>query len=160
MKNCGYKNFISYIALILSVLLLISGCETVPEDNTKPALTSGIPAGAVTEEPGPDPYSVPDGELPAYGGLVISKVFGSGRNSTAACRNSFVELKNTGAEPLSLNGLALYYRTGKDGYTQFALPDVTLGTSESFLIKGASAPDYDASAEIIKIDKYDAEWSI
>ena len=59
MKNNGCRNFLSYIALILSVLLFLSGCETVPEDNTKPAVTSGISTDAATEAPEPAASGVP-----------------------------------------------------------------------------------------------------
>ncbi|MBQ3868998.1 MAG: CotH kinase family protein [Clostridia bacterium] len=165
-KNTGNiygKRALSFIALILSALLFIYGCDTKPGDNvttSAPAKTAPGNESAVTEEPPAEPVKIQDGELYKYADLVISKVYGNGRNKTAACKNSFIELKNTGDLPLCLFGLSLYYGTKDSDYISFALPDVTLGAGECFLVKGASAPGYDDASEIIKITQYDAEWSV
>ena len=154
-------------ALLLSAgVLLFCGCGKRDDGDTHTARTEEVPAqpasaGEETQQSEPGP--VPD--LSAYGGLVISKVYGNGGNSSAACEHSFIELTNTGSSPLDLGDVALYYRTGtKTAYVSFPLPSVTLEGGRSFLIRGASATDrssgYDRSKEVIRVEAFDAEWDV
>ena len=52
-------------------------------------------------------------------GLVISEVYGGGGNTGAPLRNDFVELQNTSAAPVVLDGMSVQYRsaTGTPGGT-------------------------------------------
>lgn len=123
------------------------------------------PTKAPTPTPTATPTTKPSGDISEYSDLVISKVYGNGGSTTSACEHSFIELTNTGSKSISLSGLALYYKTGNTtDYVSFNLPSVTLGAGKSYLIRGASASKssvkYNTSYEIIRIEKYDAEWNI
>ena len=169
IKHHRYK--ISPIfSLILAVLMLLAvGCNApeqpdVPE--TEPAAPHVQPP-AETDETAPDPLpsTEADIDIADFADLVISKVYGNGGSRTAACEHSFIELTNTGSSPLELRGLALYYKAGKKSdYAAFPLPDLTLESGESCLIRGwtsqQSSAEYDRSGEVIRIEDYDAEWKI
>ena len=123
------------------------------------------PTATPTQHPSATPTSQPDSNLAKYSGLVISKVYGNGGNTTSACEHSFIELKNTGTTSLKLGGLALYYKSGETtDYTSFALPDVTLNAGKTYLIRCASASKssvkYDTTYEVIRINNYDTEWNV
>lgn len=156
--------FIIICSLFVCAAMLFGyGCDgnngdTTAETDTK-SVTETEAADTETETPEPDL------DLKEYGALVISKVYGNGGSSTAACEHSFIELCNTGSSPLGLGRLALYYRTGKKSeYSRFRLPDVSLDGGKSYLIRCASVSDrtskYDTSYEVIKITDHDAEWDV
>ena len=168
-ENLRRKTVLQFLSLFLCVIMVFGcGCNTninevtTKEDTAAPG-TSSAGTDAETGEPGPEPESETD--ITAYLDLVISKVYGNGGNSTSACEHSFIELYNTGAEPVSLKGLSLYYRTGKKNeYTSFELPDVTLDGGKSYLIRGASSSKrtskYDTSYEVIRVESCDTEWDV
>ena len=150
-------------ALLLSAVMIFGyGCDAQNDDpdiSDDTVVTTAPPATDTGEEKTPEP------DISEYGDLVISKVYGNGGSNTAACEHSFIELTNTGASPVSLSGLSLYYMTEKNaGYVSFPLPDVTLDGGRSYLIRGASSSKrtsaYDRSCEVIRIDDYDAEWDV
>lgn len=123
------------------------------------------PAKTPTPTPAPTPTPTPVTDTEKYKDLVISKVYGNGGNTVAACEHSFIELTNTGSKALSLGGLALYYKTGDTAdYTVYNLPSVSLGAGKTFLIRGASSSKnsvkYDTSSEVIRVVKFDAEWNV
>jgi hypothetical protein len=174
-----HKKTLRQAASLLCALILCTGqvfctgCEKRGVSDPAAAET-GDPAAemaetpvrpAAEEEPEREPEPAVEIDVQKYRDLVISKVYGNGGNSSAACEHSFIELTNTGSSPLDLGVLALYYRTGtKSAYTSFPLPDVTLEGGGSFLIRGVSASEraseYDRSKEVIRIEAFDAEWEI
>ncbi len=120
---------------------------------------------AVTPTQKPEPTVKPVTDLAAYEPLVISKVYGHGGSTTGVCEYCFIELTNTGSRALRLGGLSLYYKSGINAdFVSFALPDVSLGAGRSYLIRGASSAKssskYDTSAEVMRLEGYDAEWNI
>lgn len=123
------------------------------------------PTKAPTPTPTKTPTPTPVTDITKYEDLVISKVYGHGGSTTGACEHSFIELTNTGSKSLNLGGLALYYKTGDTSeYTSFNLPSVSLGAGKSFLIRGATCSKnsvkFNTAGEVIRIEKYDAEWNI
>ncbi len=175
MKSKRSRTVLFLCALLLCAGLVFSpGCEkrsggdpTAAETGDPAAETAEttVQASAAEEEPEREPEPPVEIDVSKYRDLVISKVYGNGGNSSAACEHSFVELTNTGSSPLDLGVLALYYRTGtKSAYTSFSLPDVTLEGGGSFLVRGVSASErsteYDRSKEVIRIEDCDAEWEI
>ena len=162
--------FLPLFSLILAALMLFAvGCNT-PEQSDVPETEPAVPdvqlsAEKVETDPDPMPPTEADIDIADFAGLVISKVYGNGGSRTAACEHSFIELTNTGSSPLELRGLALYYKAGKKSdYTSFPLPDLTLESGETCLIRGwssqQSSAEYDRSGEVIRIEDYDAEWKI
>lgn len=77
-----------------------------------------VAGGALTGLALPTAIAAPDGAA-----LVISEVYGAGGNGGAAYNADFVELHNPTDAPLSLDGLAVHYRSaaGGSGGTPFAL---------------------------------------
>lgn len=78
-------------------------------------------------------------------GLVIHQIYGSGGSSGATWRNDYIELLNTGTQPVSLAGKSLQYASAT-GTGTFAsntplavLPAVTLQPGQYFLVSGASS---------------------
>ncbi|HET9419949.1 MAG TPA: 5'-nucleotidase C-terminal domain-containing protein [Nocardioides sp.] len=91
---------------------------------------------AILATPGPAQAAGP--------GLVINEVYGGGGGGVATFENDFVELRNTGAEPVSLSGKSLQFRGPLSTVLPLAanvvvLPDVVVPAGETFLVKGASA---------------------
>ncbi len=169
MKNVILKHkfrpihIILFALLLSAALLLCPGCDT--PSGTDQAETGEMASQPAAPEREPEREVPPDLDPSAYSGLVLSKIYGNGGSATAACEHSFVELTNTGSDPLDLGYLALYYRTGeKAAYTSFRLPDMTLAAGESCLIRGASAAgkagEYDRSCEVLRLEDCDAEWDI
>ena len=77
------------------------------------------------------------------GTVVISQVYGAGGNSGATYRNDYVELFNTSASAVSLNGWSVQYAsatgTGNfSGNSPLTLPNVTLQPGQYFLVQLAS----------------------
>ncbi|MBR4206309.1 MAG: CotH kinase family protein [Clostridia bacterium] len=121
--------------------------------------------GAADANPEADRGPAADVDPALYAELVISKIYGNGGKAAAACEHSFIELTNTGAAPLEIGDLALFYKTaGNAAYASFRLPNVTLDGGKSFLIRGASAAkqpgEYQSAGEVIRVLDFDAEWNI
>ncbi|PWN02906.1 hypothetical protein DJ010_10975 [Nocardioides silvaticus] len=73
-------------------------------------------------------------------GLVIKEVYGGGGNSNATFTNDFIELYNSSAGPISLNGKSLQYRaaaTTGAATNVFSLPNVEVGPGEHYLVQCA-----------------------
>ena len=169
LKTKPRKTGVLLCAMMLTAVMLFSyGCDSRRNDVATEQNTGAATVPDVTEAvtgTTHDPEIIPDPDVEAYSGLVISKVYGNGGNSTAACEHSFIELTNTGTEPLDLGCLAVYYRSGTvTEYSSLRLPDVKLNGGKSFLIRGVSASkrgsDYDASYEVIRITDFDMEWEL
>lgn len=116
-------------------------------------------------EPPAEEKPVSDIDPAAARELVISKVYGNGGSSTGACPCGFIELTNTGAEPVGLGALALYYRGGNSpSYTAFRLPDAAPDAGRSFLIRCGSASkrasEGRAAGTVFQIEDWDAEWAV
>ena len=168
MEKVNAKNRTRASLLLCSLLLaagmLLVGCDT--REKSAPAEeTVGMNAETGDAERQELPsVPAPEVDVARYRDLVISKVYGNGESSSAACLCSFIELTNTGDSPLELGVLALYYRTtGMQDYLSFPLPDTVLGAGERFLIRGASAAKKgaeNAENEVIRIEESDAEWRI
>ena len=183
--------------LLLAVLLFCPGCspreggagigepiaaeteKSVAEGTQEPIAAKTETSAGTAPNAGAEPVAEPErnpvhgAELPdlsAYGDLVLSKVYGNGGSGSAACAHSFIELTNTGADPVGLGGLALYYRTGSGAeYASFPLPDTALDGGRSYLIRGLAARDSVASNAsagdraknaVLLIEAWDAEWDI
>ena len=163
LKHPSRISLVPLCALLLSAGLMFCCCDAAKD--AVPAETGETAPQPASPEKEPEREVPPDFDVAAYGGLVLSKVYGNGGSGTAACEHSFIELMNTGSAPLDLGFLALYYRTGdKAEYVSFPLPAVTLDAGKSFLIRGASASGkasaYDRAGEVIRVEDYDAEWEI
>lgn len=74
-----------------------------------PLAAAALTAGALAAVP-MSALAAPDGS-----GLVISEVYGAGGNNGAVYNADYVELYNPTDDPISLNGLALHYRSGAGG---------------------------------------------
>ncbi len=158
--------------LLCAVMISGYGCEarnnavTTDETTAVPGTQTGAVTGAETDaetDAETEPEQTPVIDISEYKDLVISKVYGNGGSNNAACEHSFVELSNAGESPVKLGGLSLYYMTGnKSEYVSFDLPDFTLESGKSFLIRGASSSKktstYDTKNEIIRVEDFDAEW--
>jgi predicted extracellular nuclease len=71
--------------------------------------------------------------------LVIAEVYGGGGNTGAPYANDFVELRNIGAAPVSLDGWSVQYASATgSAWAVTPLPAVTLLPSRYFLIQEAS----------------------
>jgi hypothetical protein len=93
--------------------------------------------------------------------IVINQVYGGGGNSGAPYQCDFIELYNTSAAPVSLNGLSVQYATNIDFPTPantFILPNVSLGAGKYYLIQlfcgsaGATLPTPDFSPSTVSIN--------
>jgi predicted extracellular nuclease len=71
-------------------------------------------------------------------GLVISEVYGGGGNSGATYRSDFVELANTGAAPVSLDGWSVQYASAAGSSYQLTALSGTLAPGKHYLVKEAA----------------------
>lgn len=73
--------------------------------------------------------------------IVISQFFGGGGVATASpFKNDFVEIFNRGSVPVSLNGYTIQYSfSGSSTWAATALPNVTLGAGQYFLVQFAQS---------------------
>ena len=67
--------------------------------------------------------------------LVINEVYGGGGNSGALWTHDFVELDNPTAQPISLAGLSLQYRSSSGTGTGFHDLSGTVAAGSSFLLQ-------------------------
>ena len=158
------------VLLLCAGILFLWGCSPRGnnEDTARPVEVSeegGSQVPQAEPEPSGEPEGAVDVDPAAYAELVISKVYGNGGSGSGACLCGFIELTNTGAEPLALGSLALYYRGGTNpAYTSFRLPDTTLGAGGSFLIRCAAASKGSqgtgSGSAVFRLDAWDAEWAV
>jgi hypothetical protein len=78
--------------------------------------------------------------------VVISQVYGGGKNSGAYYTHDFIELFNRGSSPVSLNGWTLQYAVtspfnANEPTTTTTLPDVTLQPGQYYLIQEGTGSD-------------------
>ncbi len=170
--------------LILSASLLLcsllSGCErpsggsdddtsgtSFPESSPEPG--TDTPGAAETQSPvlTMEPETAPSEPLPVdpspYEGVVISMVYGTGKNNTdAAIPNGFVQLYNTTPHAVSLKGASLFYKSdGAKPYACFRFPDDAVIKAEGYYLVRANSPaGYDESGAVMTVDCFDAEWDV
>ena len=71
--------------------------------------------------------------------VVISQVYGGGRNSGATYKNDFIELHNSGASAVSLNGWSVQYASATGTAWQVTnLGNVTLQPGQYYLVQEAA----------------------
>jgi predicted extracellular nuclease len=71
-------------------------------------------------------------------GLVVSEVYGGGGNTGAPYRNDFVELQNTSASPIPLDGLSVQYRSASGTGTGVTPLDGVLPAGAHWLVAEAA----------------------
>ena len=163
--------------LCVCLLLSLSGCihtrpddETTRSDNNTASVetvsesdttTESVPDGELTIGEGTDPIDPRPGDPSLYEGILISMVFGTGKNTDAAVPNGFIQLYNSSDKTISLKGASLYYRSGTGTFSQLVFPDdASVKTEGYYLIRAASPTGYDMSNAIMTIDHFDIEWDI
>lgn len=71
--------------------------------------------------------------------IVINEVYGGGGNSGSTFKNDFIELKNIGSTPVTLNGATLQYASSAGTFNQYhPLPNITLNPGKTYLIQEAA----------------------
>ncbi len=182
------KNRISFravLAFLLCTALLIgafascqpvqnpSGEQTSDQEGTTGEEGTTDEQGSSNGEQTTDDNTILNPDDPTYEvaknfkDVLISAVYGTGKNKDAAVGHGFIQLYNTGKESVSLKDAALYYReaTG-DGYRTFAFADeASIAPGGYYLIRMAPAREgngeaYDTAFAVLSIENYDAEWSV
>ena len=164
-----------------------TGSQTRPEEPTapeqptdKPTEPTTDPAEKPTEQPTSKPTEKPTErptepptetgtqpepgspeDVAAWEGLIIEKVYGTGKKQ-AVIGNGFVQLYNTTTKPISLYGLALFYRTdGGKPYTRLVFPEgATVPALGYYLVRAASPDGFDDSTGVMSIANYDLAWDV
>ena len=68
--------------------------------------------------------------------LVINEAYGGGGNSGATYKQDFIEIKNIGSTPISLDGKYLHYASAANAFSSYhALPNVTLQPGQLFVVR-------------------------
>ncbi len=130
------------------------------EKPTEPPTEKPTEPPTETEKP-PVPGDPED--VAAWEGLIIEKVYGTGKKAEkAAIGNGFVQLYNTTAKPISLYGLALFYRSdGGNPYTKLVFPEgATVPALGYYLVRTASPDGYNDSNGVMSIAAYDIAWDV
>ncbi|MFL9834464.1 lamin tail domain-containing protein [Chryseobacterium terrae] len=71
--------------------------------------------------------------------IVINEIYTGGGLLGAAITNDFIELKNIGSSPASLNGATLQYASATGAFTQYNnLPNISLSPGQTYLIQQGS----------------------
>lgn len=179
------KNRISFraiLAFLLCTVLLIgvfASCQPVQNPSGEETTDGGSEQGTTgeddtsREEQTTDDNTILNPDDPTYEvaknfkDVLISAVYGTGKNKDAAVGHGFIQLYNTGKERVSLKDAALYYResTG-DGYRTFAFgADASIAPGGYYLVRMAPAREgngeaYDPSFAVLSIESFDAEWPV
>ena len=179
------KNRISFRAilafLLCSILLMgtLAACQPVQNPSGEETTDGGSEQGTTgeddtsREEQTTDDNTILNPDDPTYEvaknfkDVLISAVYGTGKNKDAAVGHGFIQLYNTGKERVSLKDAALYYResTG-DGYRTFAFgADASIAPGGYYLVRMAPAREgngeaYDPSFAVLSIESFDAEWLV
>ncbi|PZP14308.1 MAG: glutamate--cysteine ligase [Brachybacterium faecium] len=74
----------------------------------------------------------------APGDVQINEVYGGGGNSGATFQNDFVELRNTGSEPVSIDGWSLQYASKTGTFNNTMALSGTIAPGDTFLIQLAT----------------------
>ena len=87
--------------------------------------------------------------------VLVAEVYGGGGNSGATLRSDFVELRNTGTAPVSVDGWSVQYASGTGGSWQVTPVSGTIAPGTSYLVAEAGGsggttdlPAPDASGSI------------
>lgn len=83
------------------------------------------------------PAAGPASADPALTGVVINEVYGGGGNSGATWTHDFVEIYNRSAQPVSLAGTSLQYRSASGGGTAFHNLSGTVAPGSHYLVQQA-----------------------
>ena len=143
--------------------------EVEPRDTSEPAplwYPDETRAPAEGESAADEPETTdPDhpGDVTPYEGLMISKVYGTGKKNTdAAISNGFVQLYNASDKAVSLKGLSLFYKTdGAKPYTRLVFPDSASVAAHGYYLVRANSPEgYDFANSVLYIDSADIDWDI
>jgi hypothetical protein len=71
--------------------------------------------------------------------IVINEIYTGGGILGATLTNDFIELKNIGSSPASLNGASIQYGSASGAFTQYhTIPNITLGAGQTYLIQEGS----------------------
>jgi hypothetical protein len=71
--------------------------------------------------------------------IVINEIYTGGGILGATLTNDFIELKNIGSSPASLNGASIQYGPATGAFTQYhTIPNITLGAGQTYLIQEGS----------------------
>ena len=71
--------------------------------------------------------------------IVINEIYTGGGILGATLTNDFIELKNIGSSPASLNGASIQYGPASGAFTQYhTIPNITLGAGQTYLIQEGS----------------------
>ena len=71
--------------------------------------------------------------------IVINEIYTGGGILGATLTNDFIELKNIGSSPTSLNGASIQYGPASGAFTQYhTIPNITLGAGQTYLIQEGS----------------------
>ena len=70
-------------------------------------------------------------------GVVLNEVYGGGGNSGATYTHDFVELQNTGSEPVSVDGWSIQYFSSGGGFGNLTTLSGTIDPGEYYLVQGS-----------------------
>lgn len=145
--------------------LTLVGSEMPTERPTEPATEPETEPATepTTAEPDPDDPADPHpGDASVWEGLLIDKVYGTGKkNVDAALSHGFIQLYNATAKPMKLDGVSLYYSDGEKSYRALELPqDAVIPAQGCYLIRANSPDGYDESSSVMGLSQYDLEWNI
>ncbi|REC47996.1 T9SS type A sorting domain-containing protein [Chryseobacterium pennipullorum] len=71
--------------------------------------------------------------------IIISEIYGGTENASTLPKNSYIILRNTGTNFVSLTGASIQYAPAVGAFTQYhTLPDLTLGPDQTYLIQEAA----------------------
>ncbi len=137
-----------------------AGSETA--ETTTSDQPTELPATITRPPVGTSQLSQPDADNP-YSGLMIAAVHGTGKKGAeAVVDHGFVRLYNNTTQAISLDGLALYYKTeGTNPYVSFAFPaGASVPAGGSYLVRANAPADIVEANLIMKITAFDAEWDV
>ena len=157
MTICRQRiNRIICFVLALVFILAASGCVATDPGGNDPILQPDVTA-LPSETPEPDNSK----DVSSFKGLVISKVYGNSTKKEAATSAGFIELYNSKDEAVDCSSLALYYKSPSlNEYKTFLFGSTVIPAKSYYLIKCAHNAKFDATGEIISIDRYDSFWNV
>ena len=187
-KRISFRTLLSLLLAAIMLTGVLASCQ--PQDDPNEETTDTQPAQPGETTPGetdPD-ETTPEDDPPKeeettgdsilnpddptyevaknFKDVLISAVYGTGKNKDAAVAHGFIQLYNVGSEEVSLKDAALYYRESEgDQYRQFAFADdAKIAAGGYYLVRMAEAKEgaqaYDPSFSVLSIDSYDAEWAV
>ncbi len=145
------------LILALATAVCICGCGV----NENPSGETALPTAVSSPSPSPSAEPEEAFDVSPYEGLVFSKVYGNSAKKDCATSAGFIELYNGRSEAVDCSELAIYYKSpSMAGYKQYLFNETSIGPGSYYLIKCAHNNSYDASSEIISVDRYDSFWNM